>query len=108
LTDDVEMSGCPMKGGDRVLLNWAAANRDPGQFPNPDTLDFDRDNTSSHVAFGAGIHRCLGNHLARREIKASIRAICALTTFEAEPGFTPSYRPAFARGPISLPVRLAR
>ncbi|UIX29388.1 cytochrome P450 [Streptomyces sp. GQFP] len=108
LAADVEMGGCPMKSGDRALLNWAAANRDPGQFPHPDTLDFDRDNTSSHVAFGAGIHRCLGNHLARREIKASIRAICALTTFESEPGFTPDYRPGFARGPVSLPVRLAR
>jgi cytochrome P450 len=108
LNADTEMGGCPMKGGDRAVLNWAAANRDPGQFPEPDTLDFDRDNISSHVAFGAGIHRCLGNHLARREIKASIRAICALTTFESEPGFTLGYRPAFARGPISLPVRLAR
>jgi cytochrome P450 len=107
LTEDTEMSGCPMKSGDRVLLNWAAANRDPAQFPDPDTLDFGRDNVASHVAFGAGIHRCLGNHLARREIKASIRAICALSRFEVEPGFTPRYRPTFARGPIELPVRIA-
>jgi cytochrome P450 len=108
LTEDVEMAGCPMKSGDRILLNWAAANRDPERFPNPDTLDFERENTSAHVAFGGGIHRCLGNHLARREIKASIKAICELSTFEAAADFTPSYRPAFARGPISLPVRLAR
>jgi hypothetical protein len=108
LTEDTEMAGCPMKAGDRILLNWAAANRDPERFPEPDTLNFERDNTSAHVAFGGGIHRCLGNHLARREIKASIKAICDLSTFEAEADFTPSYRPAFARGPISLPVRLAR
>ncbi len=109
LTEDAEMSGCPMRSGDRVLLNWAAANRDPAQFKDPDTLDFERQNVSSHVAFGAGIHRCLGNHLARREIKASIKTICQLTTFEvSQAGFTPSYRPAFARGPISLPVRLVR
>jgi cytochrome P450 len=108
LTADTEMSGCPMHGGDRILLNWAAANRDPAHFPDPGSLDFDRANVSSHVAFGAGIHRCLGNHLARREIKASISAICELTTFEAEPGFEPTYRPSFARGPVSLPVRLAR
>jgi cytochrome P450 len=106
LTEATEMSGCPMGSGDRVLLNWAAANRDPAQFPDPDTLDFTRENVSSHVAFGGGIHRCLGNHLARREIKASIKAICALSRFEVEPGFTPRYRPAFARGPIELPVRI--
>jgi cytochrome P450 len=97
-----------MASGDRIVLNWAAANRDPAQFSNPDAIDFDRDNSASHVAFGAGIHRCLGNHLARREIKASIRAICALAIFETQPDFVPSYRPAFARGPVSLPVTMSR
>ncbi|WP_261574221.1 cytochrome P450 [Frankia gtarii] len=108
VTEATRMSGCPMRAGDRVLLNWAAANRDPAQFPEPDTLDFARENAPSHVAFGAGIHRCLGNHLARRELKASIRAICALSRFEIDPDFTPKYRPGFARGPISLPVTVAR
>jgi hypothetical protein len=57
LTEDLEMSGCPMRAGDRVLLNWAAANRDPERFADPDELDFARTNVSGHVAFGAGIHR---------------------------------------------------
>jgi cytochrome P450 len=108
LTQDMELRGCPMKHGDRILVNWAAANRDPQHFPDPDTLDFERSNAASHVAFGAGIHRCLGNHLARRETKAMMRAICALSTFEVEPGFVPTFKPSFARGPMSLPVRLAR
>jgi cytochrome P450 len=108
LAEDVEMSGCPMKAGDRVLLNWAAANRDPAKFANPDDLDFARPNVSGHVAFGAGIHRCLGNHLARREMTASLKAIVALARFEVEPGFVPAYRPSFARGPESLPVIIAR
>ena len=108
LVRDVEMSGCPMKAGDRVLLNWAAANRDPAKFANPDELDFARENISGHVAFGAGIHRCLGNHLARREMTASLKAIVALGRFEVEPGFVPEYRPSFARGPESLPVSIAR
>ena len=108
LTTDVELRGCPMHAGDRILLNWAAANRDPDQYPNPDSLDIDRPNTSSHLAFGAGIHRCLGNHLARREIKAAVAAITELTRFEIEPGFEVKYRPSFARGPIALPVHLAR
>lgn len=108
MTEDAEVGGCPMKAGDRVLINWAAANHDPAQFENPEELIFDRENAASHVAFGAGIHRCLGNHLARREVKAMIRAVCNLSTFDMEPGFTPSFRASMARGPLSLPVHMAR
>jgi cytochrome P450 len=108
LTTDTELRGCPMHAGDRVLLNWAAANRDPEQYPNPDVLDIKRTNSTSHVAFGAGIHRCLGNHLARREIKAAVSAISELSRFELEPGFEVKFRPSFARGPIALPIHLAR
>lgn len=103
---DAEIGGCPMKKGDRALLNWAAANRDPAQFPDPDAIVLDRENSASHVAFGAGIHRCLGNHLARREIKAAVKALCALKTFDLVEGETVTYRAAFARGPISLPMVL--
>jgi cytochrome P450 len=109
LTQDAEVRGCPMKAGDRVTLNWSAANRDPEKFADPDTIDIERENVSAHVAFGGGVHRCLGNHLARREIKAAVQAICELSTFElAEPDFVPTYRPSFARGAISLPIHLAR
>jgi cytochrome P450 len=108
LTADTDMGGCPMKAGDRVLLNWAAANRDPAKFTDPDELDFTRTNVSGHVAFGAGIHRCLGNHLARREMTAALKAIVALGRFEADPGFVPVYRPSFARALESLPVTVAR
>lgn len=108
LTADVELRGCPMKAGDRILLNWAAANHDPEKFPNPDEFDLDRPNASAHVAFGAGVHRCLGNNLARREMKAAIRAICELSEFELEPGHEVRWRPSFARGPVALPIRMAR
>ncbi|BCO39207.1 hypothetical protein MINTM001_03460 [Mycobacterium paraintracellulare] len=50
----------------------------------------------------------LGNHLARREMTAGLKAIVALGRFEVEPGFVPEYRPSFARGPTSLPVSIAR
>jgi cytochrome P450 len=108
LTADTELRGCPMKAGDRILLNWAAANRDPEKFADPDTLNFERPNASAHLAFGAGIHRCLGNHLARREIKAAVRAISELGVFELEPGYEVKYRPSFARGPVALPIRVER
>jgi cytochrome P450 len=108
LTTDTELRGCPMKAGDRILLNWAAANRDPEKFTDPDTLNFERPNAAAHLAFGAGVHRCLGNHLARREIKAAVRAISELSVFELEPGYDVKYRPSFARGPVALPIRVER
>jgi cytochrome P450 len=109
LTDDTELRGCPMGKGERVILNWAAANRDPVTFPDPDVLDFDRDNLSKQVAFGAGIHHCLGAHLARRELRLAIGAMCDLSTFELLiPGEDVQYRPGPARGPVELPVRCER
>ena len=109
LTDDTELRGCPMGKGERVILNWAAANRDPLTFPDPDTLNFDRDNLAKHVAFGGGIHRCLGAPLARRELRLAIRAMCELSTFELLiPGEDVQFRPGPARGPVELPVRCER
>jgi cytochrome P450 len=108
LTRDVELRGCPMRAGDRIMLNWAGASRDPEVFPDPDTLDFGRENVAKHSSFGAGVHRCMGNHLARRELKAAIRAIAGLGTFDLVEGAEVNWRPAFARGPAALPVRCAR
>lgn len=81
---------------------------DPAQFPNPHEINFDRDNIATQVAFGAGIHRCLGAHLARREVKATIRAICELRVFELEPGHEVAWRSSMATGPKRLPVIMAR
>jgi cytochrome P450 len=108
LTKDVELRGCPMRAGDRIMLNWAGASRDPEVFPNPEVLDFTRANVAKHSSFGAGVHRCMGNHLARRELKAAIRAIAELGTFELVDGAEVNWRAAFARGPHTLPVRIGR
>ena len=64
VTKDVEFEGCPMKKGDRVLLAWASANRDPELFEDPDELDIERW-PNRHTAFGLGVHRCAGSHLGR-------------------------------------------
>jgi cytochrome P450 len=103
LTEDTEIGGCPMHKGDRVFLSWLAANRDPSAFPNPDQLDFTRD-AGRHVAFGAGQHRCLGSHLAKRELRYAIEGICQLATFDLVPGTEVTYRAGPARGPATLPV----
>jgi len=69
---DVEFQGCPMKAGDRVILPFPAANRDPRQFENPDEVILDREH-NRHVAFGSGIHRCAGSNLARLEVRVALQ-----------------------------------
>lgn len=64
VSEDVQWHGIDMEKGDRVLLAWAAANRDPAMFTEPDTVDFKRE-SNRHVAFGSGIHRCIGSSFAR-------------------------------------------
>lgn len=107
LSEDAVIHGCPMKKGDRVTLNWLAANHDPEVFPNPDVLDLDR-NASQHLAFGVGYHKCLGMHLAKRELRLTIEALSKLSRFELVPGTEINYRNGPARGLMSLPVICAR
>lgn len=64
VTQDTRFDGVDMAQGDRVLLAWAAANRDPQAFPEPEKIDFHR-TANRHVAFGSGIHRCIGSSFAR-------------------------------------------
>ena len=73
---DTDFQGCPMSAGDRVLLPFPAANRDPRQFENPDEVILDRQN-NRHVAFGSGIHRCAGSNLARLELRVALQAFLA-------------------------------
>jgi len=77
-------------------------------FTEPDTIDVDRPNAKKHLAFGSGIHTCLGNHLARRELRLAVRAVANLTTFELAGDREPAYRPGFTRGPLELQITLAR
>ena len=63
-----------MKEGDRVLLAWSSANRDPEQFENPDEVDIERW-PNRHVAFGLGVHRCAGSHLGRAMAKEMLSQI---------------------------------
>ena len=68
---DTEFSGCPMKEGDKLLLNFPAANRDPEVFERADEVLLDRAH-NRHVAFGVGIHRCAGSNLARMELRVAL------------------------------------
>jgi cytochrome P450 len=69
--EDMQIGGVDVKQGDRVMLLMAAANRDPAQFADPDRLDIAR-NPNPHLAFGHGIHFCLGAPLARLEVEIGL------------------------------------
>lgn len=74
VTADVELAGQQLKAGDKVWLLWAAANRDPAAFDAPDDIRFDRAN-NRHMSFGVGIHRCLGMHLGRLELRVALEEV---------------------------------
>ena len=71
-TRDAEIAGCPVKAGDHVLPLIGAADIDDAELPDAGAVQFDREITR-HLAFGGGIHRCLGSHLARLELKVALR-----------------------------------
>ena len=71
-TEDTELDGCPISGGDHVMAIIGAANVDPGEVPDAGEINWDRE-VNRHLAFGGGIHRCLGSHLARIELRIALR-----------------------------------
>ncbi len=75
VTRDVELRGQTLRRGDRVLLSWVAANRDPEVFESPAEARFDRPNRHLHFGFGGAHHKCLGAPLARVEIRLMLRAV---------------------------------
>lgn len=72
--EDIELSGETVRKGDTVTVSLPAANRDPAKFACPAHLDIERD-TSGHVAFGFGIHQCLGQNMARVELRAGLSTL---------------------------------
>jgi cytochrome P450 len=90
--------------GDRVLLLFGSANRDSEKFPDGDTLTIGRD-PNPHIAFGAGVHRCLGSNLARREVRIALEEFLRRVT-----GFrlTDNAIPWHGVGPLPLELRLER
>ncbi len=106
-TADTTLGGQAIDAGDKVVMYYGAANRDPAVFGDPHDLDLRRD-PNPHVAFGGGgPHFCLGAHLARVEIAALLREV--LTRLE---GLHPTAEPEwmasnFIYGPTTLPVAFA-
>jgi cytochrome P450 len=104
VTEDVEFAGCPMKRGDKVLLSFPSANRDPSVFPDPHRVDFDREQ-NRHIAFGSGIHRCAGANLARMELRVAVEEwLKMIPEFSLEPGTEVVWAGGQVRGPRECPV----
>lgn len=107
-TEPAEIGGTVIPGGgELVLIAMADADRDPARFPNPDRFDIRRD-ARGHLAFGHGIHYCLGAPLARMEARVAIRTLldrCPGLALDAHPAAL-SWRPGMLiRGVHHLPVR---
>lgn len=69
---DYELGGCPVRAGQQVTILLGAGNTDDSEFGDGDVVRFERD-PNRHMAFGGGIHRCLGSHLARQELRVALR-----------------------------------
>jgi cytochrome P450 len=103
---DTQIGGCPFKAGQMVLLPFPAANRDPTVFPDADRVVIDR-HPNGHAAFGLGIHRCLGSHLARMEITVALHEwLRHIPEFALAPDGPVTWSTGTVRGPRRLPLVL--
>jgi cytochrome P450 len=103
---DTELGGCPVRAGDPLLLPFPAANRDPALFDRADEVVLER-SPNRHVAFGVGIHRCLGSHLARLEVSVAVERFLARTEwFELADPDAVRWSTGQVRGPRTLGLRI--
>jgi cytochrome P450 len=101
---ETEINGCRFEEGAMVLLSFSAANRDPAVFPDADRVVIDR-TQNRHAAFGLGIHRCIGAHLARMEITVALEEwLGGIPEFGLAPGASVKWSEGTVRGPRSLPL----
>ncbi|MBV9350788.1 MAG: cytochrome P450 [Mycobacterium sp.] len=106
-TTDVEIRGHTIGAGEKVMLLLAAANRDPRVFEDADRFDIHRVGRK-HIAFGSGIHFCMGANLARLEARVALEELlCRFPEYSLTVGTLSYFNTPSIRGPKALPVRLA-
>ena len=104
--EDMCWRGVDMKADDWILLSFPAANRDPAQFDRADEVIIDRE-VNRHAAFGLGIHRCLGSHLARMELRVALEVwLERVPQFSLADPEAVTWSAGQVRGPRTLPVRI--
>jgi len=103
--EDVEIAGEHISKGDKVIMWYISGNRDETQFKNAERLIIDRKNARSHLSFGYGIHRCMGNRMAEMQLRVLWEEI--LPRFKVEVVGRPArIRSNLIRGYSDLPVRI--
>jgi cytochrome P450 len=105
---DTEVAGCPVHAGDQMLLTFPAANHDPAAFEAPGEFRIDRAH-NRHVAFGLGIHRCVGSNLARLELIVALQEwLRAFPHYALDTTKRTTWANGQVRGPRTIPVLLNR
>jgi cytochrome P450 len=103
---DMHWHGVDMKADDWILLSFPAANRDPAQFDRAGEVVIDRE-ANRHAAFGLGIHRCVGSHLARMELRAALGVwLERIPEFTLDDPTAVTWSAGQIRGPRTLPLRI--
>jgi cytochrome P450 len=74
---DTEINGQRIAEGEKVVMWYGAGNRDPEVFPNADVFDMTRHNVSKHIAFGHGVHKCLGSRVAQMQLRVAYEQLFA-------------------------------
>jgi len=106
--EDMQWHGVAMKADDWILLSFPAANRDPAQFDRAGEVVIDRE-VNRHAAFGLGIHRCVGSHLARMELRVALEAwLERIPSFTLDDPSAVTWSAGQIRGPRALPLRIRR
>lgn len=103
-TEDVALGGVVIPAGTLVMANMAAANRDPGVYPDPDRFDITRDGPAAMQTFGGGVHYCLGTHLARLELAEALTVITRRMPNPRCTGPAPWKPLTGMSGPTTLPI----
>ncbi|MEL7547846.1 MAG: cytochrome P450 [Pseudomonadota bacterium] len=75
--EDIELNGQKIAKDEKVVMWYGAGNRDPEMFPNPDVFDMTRENVGKHIAFGHGVHKCLGSRVAQMQLRVAYEQIFA-------------------------------
>jgi cytochrome P450 len=105
IRDATEVRGTSMCPGEKVMLVYGGANRDPEKFEHPADFDIDRPGITQHLTFGSGRHRCIGEALARLELRITLNYVLD-TIPDIELGGTPAFGGGTNQyGPRSMPVR---
>lgn len=106
VVQDTVLGGVEMKAGDHLMFCLGAANRDPAKFENADTVDLTRE-PNPHLAFGAGIHRCIGSHLARIEMRLAFSKLHErFPDYRLDPDRPPQVHLSQIKGVETLPLIL--